>query len=156
MCSYSYLCILPLTNVFFLLLDGLVAGEKLWADMEKAGLVLEVKPHMQRVPRSQRGGEVIEPLVSTQWFVRTQGMAQKGIDAVRNGDMKIIPERFEKTWFYWLENIRDWCVSRQLWWGHRIPVWHVEGCSSYYVFFLLLMWWGRRIPVWHVEGSSSY
>ena len=124
--------------------------------MEKAGLVLEVKPHMQRVPRSQRGGEVIEPLVSTQWFVRTQGMAQKGIDAVRNGEMKIIPERFEKTWFYWLENIRDWCVSRQLWWGHRIPVWHVEGCSSYYVFFLLLMWWGRRIPVWHVEGSSSY
>jgi len=131
--------------------------------MEKAGLVLEVKPHMQRVPRSQRGGEVIEPLVSTQWFVRTQGMAQKGIDAVRNGEMKIIPERFEKTWFYWLENIRDWCVSRQLWWGHRIPVWHVEGSSSYYcvlpltiVFFLLLLCSSSYycvLPLTNVVGS---
>ena len=108
-------------------LDRFEAREKLWADMEKEGLVIEVKPHMQRVPRSQRGGEVIEPLVSTQWFVKTKGMAQKGIDAVRNGEMQIIPQRFEKTWFNWLENIHDWCVSRQLWWGHRIPVWHVEG-----------------------------
>jgi len=90
-----------------------------------------VKPHMQRVPRSQRGGEVIEPLVSTQWFVKTKGMAEKGIEAVRNGEMQIIPQRFEKTWFNWLENIHDWCVSRQLWWGHRIPVWHVEGTGVF-------------------------
>ena len=99
--------------------------------MEKEGLVIEVKPHMQRVPRSQRGGEVIEPLVSTQWFVKTKGMADKGIEAVRTGEMQIIPQRFEKTWFNWLENIHDWCVSRQLWWGHRIPVWHVEGSGVF-------------------------
>ena len=93
---------------------------------------------MQRVPRSQRGGEVIEPLVSTQWFVKTAGMAQKGVDAVRNGEIKIIPQRFEKTWYNWLENIHDWCVSRQLWWGHRIPVWHVEGTGTRFTCLILV------------------
>lgn len=112
-------------------LDRFEAREKLWADMEKDGLVIEVKPHMQRVPRSQRGGEVIEPLVSTQWFIKTKGMAEKALDAVKTGEMKIIPQRFEKTWFNWLDNIHDWCVSRQLWWGHRIPVWHIEGTGVF-------------------------
>ena len=64
-------------------------------------------------------------------WVTVQGMAEKGIEAVRNGEMQIIPQRFEKTWFNWLENIHDWCVSRQLWWGHRIPVWHVEGTGVF-------------------------
>ena len=112
-------------------LDRFEAREKLWADMEKEGLVIEVKAHMQRVPRSQRGGEVIEPLVSTQWFVKTKGMADKALKAVQDGEMTIIPQRFEKTWYNWLDNIHDWCVSRQLWWGHRIPVWHVEGSGVY-------------------------
>ena len=67
---------------------------------------------MQRVPRSQRGGEIIEPLVSSQWFVRTQGMADKALKAVQDGDMKIIPQRFDKIWYNWLTDIRDWCVSR--------------------------------------------
>jgi len=107
------------------------AREKLWAAMEAAGLAIEAKPHTQRVPRSQRGGEVIEPLVSTQWFVKTRGMADKATAAVRSGEMKIIPQRFEKTWFQWLDNIHDWCVSRQLWWGHRIPVWHVDGTGEF-------------------------
>ena len=80
---------------------------------------------MQRVPRSQRGGEVIEPLVSAQWFVKMDGMASRAVDAVRNKDITIIPDRFEKVWYEWLENIHDWCVSRQLWWGHRIPVYYV-------------------------------
>lgn len=80
---------------------------------------------MQRVPRSQRGGEIIEPLVSAQWFVKMENMAARAVEAVRNRDITIIPDRFEKVWYEWLENIHDWCVSRQLWWGHRIPVYYV-------------------------------
>ena len=80
---------------------------------------------MQRVPRSQRGGEIIEPLVSSQWFVKTEGMGAKALQAVQDGDIKIVPQRFDKIWNNWLTDIHDWCVSRQLWWGHRIPVWYV-------------------------------
>eukprot|EP00965_Chrysotila_dentata_P012690 418834-Pleurochrysis_carterae.AAC.1 len=98
--------------------------------MDAAGLVLKTEKHTQRVPRSDRSGEVIEPLISTQWFIKMDGMAQKGLDAVRTGQTKILPERFEKVYFNWLENIQDWCVSRQLWWGHRIPVWYVEGVDA--------------------------
>ena len=114
-------------------LDRYECREQLWKDMEEVGLTLKVDPHMQRVPRSERSGEVIEPMVSAQWFVKMDGMAAKGCEAVRNGDIKIIPERFEKVYFNWLENIQDWCVSRQLWWGHRIPVWYAEGTSEYFV-----------------------
>lgn len=84
------------------------------------------EPHTQRVPRSQRGGEVIEPMVSSQWFVRTTNMAERAVQAVRTGDIAILPDRYEKVWYNWLENIHDWCVSRQLWWGHRIPVYYVN------------------------------
>ena len=116
-------------------LDRFECREKLWSDMEEEGLVIKVDPHTQRVPRSQRGGEVIEPLVSSQWFVKTEGMGAKALDAVKNGDIQIVPRRFDKTWFNWLEDIHDWCISRQLWWGHRIPVWYVgeSGESEYIV-----------------------
>ena len=106
-------------------LDRFECREKLWADMENEELTIKVQPHTQRVPRSQRGGEVIEPLVSRQWFVKTEGMGAKALEAVRGGDIQVVPQRFDKLWFNWLEDIRDWCVSRQLWWGHRIPVWYV-------------------------------
>jgi valyl-tRNA synthetase len=116
-------------------LDRFDARVKLWKDMQEAGLTIKVEPHTQRVPRSQRGGEIIEPLVSSQWFVKADGMGAKALKAVEDGDIKIVPERFNKIWYNWLEDIRDWCVSRQLWWGHRIPVWYIgeTGESDYIV-----------------------
>ncbi|MDX1991482.1 MAG: valine--tRNA ligase [bacterium] len=105
-------------------LDRFDARKKLWADMEAAGLTIKVEDHLQVVPRSQRGGEVVEPLLSTQWFLKIQPLAEKALAAVRDGQIKIVPERFEKVYYHWLENIQDWCISRQLWWGHRIPAWY--------------------------------
>jgi valyl-tRNA synthetase len=111
-------------------LDRFDCRKKLWADMKAAGLVIKEEPYTLNVPRSQRGGEIIEPMISTQWFVRIQEQAEKGLKAVKNGDIKIVPEHFEKVYFNWLENIQDWCISRQLWWGHRIPVWYCADCGK--------------------------
>ena len=108
-------------------LDRYAARTAIWADMEEEGFTIKVEAHQQRVPRSQRGGEIIEPMISTQWFVKMKGMADESLAAVADGRIKIVPTRFEKVWNYWLENIQDWCISRQLWWGHRIPVWYVSG-----------------------------
>lgn len=107
-------------------LDRFAARDKLWTDMEAAGLVIKKEAYTTRVPRSQRGGEVVEPLVSEQWFVKMTPLAEPALAAVADGRIKIVPERFEKIYNGWLENIKDWCVSRQLWWGHRIPVWYVH------------------------------
>ncbi|RME72993.1 MAG: valine--tRNA ligase, partial [Chloroflexi bacterium] len=111
-------------------MDRFECRKKLWTDMEAAGLTIKVEPHTLQVPRSQRGGEVVEPMVSTQWFVKMKPLAEEGIKAVADGRIKIIPERFTKIYFNWLENIRDWCISRQLWWGHRIPVWYCADCGK--------------------------
>jgi len=109
--------------------DRFDCREKLWADMEAAGMTIKKQNYTINVPRSQRGGEIIEPLVSKQWYVDAEPMAKMGLDAVHSGRIKIIPERFEKVWDNWLENIRPWCISRQLWWGHRIPVWYCADCD---------------------------
>ncbi|XP_074294587.1 valine--tRNA ligase, chloroplastic/mitochondrial 2 isoform X2 [Silene latifolia] len=108
-------------------LDRFEARKKLWAELQEMGLAVKKEPHTMRVPRSQRGGEIIEPLVSKQWFITMEPLAEKALHAVKTGDLTIIPERFEKIYNHWLSNIKDWCISRQLWWGHRIPVWYVVG-----------------------------
>ena len=102
----------------------------IWADMKEAGQVIKEEPYQMSIPRSQRSGEVIEPMISTQWFVKMQKLAEPALAAVRSGEIQIIPERFSKVWYNWLENIQDWCVSRQLWWGHRIPVWYCDECGE--------------------------
>ena len=103
--------------------------QKIWADMAKQGLVIKEEPYTINVPRSQRGGEIIEPMISEQWFVAVEPLAKKAIDAVKDGRITIIPEYFTKVYFNWMENIQDWCISRQLWWGHRIPVWYCDDCG---------------------------
>ena len=111
-------------------LDRLEARERVWADLESGGLAIGTESYETRVPRSQRGGEVIEPMVSKQWFVRMEPLAEKGLRAVADGSIEIIPERFRKIYDGWLSNINDWCISRQLWWGHRIPVWYVHDSAE--------------------------
>jgi len=111
-------------------LDRFECRERIWRDMADRGLTLRKEPYTMQVPRSQRGGEIIEPMISTQWFVRMQSLAEPALRAVQDGQIKIIPERFEKVYYNWLENIRDWCISRQLWWGHRIPAWHCQKCGE--------------------------
>lgn len=111
-------------------MDRFDCRKKIWEDMRAAGLVIKEQDYMMKVPRSQRGGEIVEPMVSTQWFVRIQPLADKALRAVRDGHIRIVPERFTKVYYNWLENIEDWCISRQLWWGHRIPVWYCADCSK--------------------------
>uniref|UniRef100_A0A2P2M178 valine--tRNA ligase n=1 Tax=Rhizophora mucronata TaxID=61149 RepID=A0A2P2M178_RHIMU len=116
-------------------LDRFEVRKKLWSDLEETGLAVKKEPYTLRVPRSQRGGEIIEPLVSKQWFVNMEPLAEKALRAVEEGKLTIIPERLEKIYNHWLSNIKDWCISRQLWWGHRIPVWYVVGkkCEDDYI-----------------------
>jgi valyl-tRNA synthetase len=110
--------------------DRFEARKNLWEDMRAGGLVIREEPYLLTVPRSQRGGEIVEPMLSTQWFVRIKPLAEAALKAVQDERIRIIPERFSKVYFNWLENIQDWCISRQLWWGHRIPVWYCRDCGK--------------------------
>ncbi len=105
-------------------LDRYVARRKLWEDMRRAGLTVREEERVHQVGHCQRCHTVVEPLLSEQWWVRTKPLAEPALEAVRNGEIEIIPQRFEKIYYHWMENIRDRCISRQLWWGHRIPIWY--------------------------------
>lgn len=110
--------------------DRFEARKNIWRDMQAQGLTIKEEPYLMNIPRSQRGSEIIEPLISTQWFVKIQPLAEAALKAVQDGRIRIIPERFTKIYINWLENIEDWCISRQLWWGHRIPVWYCADCGQ--------------------------
>ena len=99
-------------------------------DLEEQGYLIKIEPLRHNVGTCYRCGTAIEPRVSMQWFVKMKPLAEPAIEAVRNGETKFVPERFDKTYYHWMENIRDWCISRQLWWGHRIPAWYCADCGE--------------------------
>lgn len=99
-------------------------------DLEDGGFLKAVEPYKHNVGSCYRCGSVIEPRVSKQWFVKMEPLAKPAVEAVRSGRTRFIPERFDKIYFNWMENIKDWCISRQLWWGHRIPAWYCTGCGE--------------------------
>lgn len=110
-------------------LDRFVARDKIVQDLKNADLLEAVDDHIMNRPYGDRSGVVIEPYLTDQWFVKTNILAKKAIEVVKNKTVQFVPENWENTYFQWLENIQDWCVSRQLWWGHRIPVWYKEDGS---------------------------
>ncbi len=105
-------------------LDRFDARKKLVADMDAAGLLIKVENHKLKVPRGDRTGVVIEPYLTNQWYVAVKSLAEPAIKAVENGDIEFVPKSWENTYFAWMRDIQDWCISRQLWWGHRIPAWY--------------------------------
>ena len=111
-------------------LERFACREKVLADLKEKELLEKIEPYSHSVGHCGRCQTMIEPKVSLQWFVRTQPLAKAAIDVVTEGGVAIIPERFVKVYFDWMENIRDWCISRQLWWGHRIPVWYCQDCAK--------------------------
>jgi valyl-tRNA synthetase len=111
-------------------LDRYVARKRIVADLEEQGLLAGVKDHTNNIGHCDRCKTVVEPRLSTQWFVKIQPLADKAIEAVKTGAIKFTPEMYKKTYLNWMENIYDWCISRQLWWGHRIPAWHCATCGK--------------------------
>ena len=111
-------------------MDRYEARKEMLKDLEEQGLLIQIKPHMHNVGTHDRCKTVIEPMVKAQWFVRMEEMAKPAIEALKKGDLHFVPERFGKTYLNWLENIRDWCISRQLWWGHRIPAYYCQECGE--------------------------
>lgn len=111
-------------------MDRYACRRQIIADLEAQGLLLKIEEHEHAVGQCYRCDTVVEPVVSKQWFVKMKPLAEKAVAAVQSGDIRFVPERFGKTYLHWMENIRDWCISRQLWWGHRIPVWYCQACGA--------------------------
>ncbi len=107
-------------------MDRFVARKQIVKDLDEQGLLEKIDPHKLMVPRGDRSNAVIEPYLTDQWFVKVAPLAQPAIDAVKKGEIRFIPENWDKTYYNWMENIEDWCISRQIWWGHRIPAWYDE------------------------------
>lgn len=111
-------------------LDRYEARKAIVKDLEEAGLLVKIKDHAHNVGTHDRCGTTVEPIISKQWYVKMGDLAKPAIDVVKEGKTKFVPERFDKTYFNWMENIQDWCISRQLWWGHRIPVYYCKDCGE--------------------------
>ena len=111
-------------------MDRYEARKAMVKDLEELGLLVKVVPHSHSVGTHDRCGTTVEPMIKPQWFVKMDEMAKAAIDTLKDGDLQFVPERFDKTYLHWLENIRDWCISRQLWWGHRIPAYYCDDCGE--------------------------
>ncbi|SMC20767.1 valyl-tRNA synthetase [Clostridium acidisoli DSM 12555] len=111
-------------------LDRYVARKEIVNDLDEKGFLVKIKEHTHNVSTHDRCGSTIEPMISKQWYVKMESLAKPAVEAVKSGKTKFVPERFDKTYFNWMENIQDWCISRQLWWGHRIPVWYCKDCGE--------------------------
>ena len=112
-------------------LDRFDARKQIVADLDSSGVLVKVEPHKLKVPRGDRTGAVIEPYLTDQWYVAVESLAKPAIEAVESGEIRFVPENWNKTYFQWMNNIQDWCISRQLWWGHRIPAWYDENGKVY-------------------------
>ena len=111
-------------------MDRFECREALVKKLDKAGALVKIEPYAHNVGTCYRCHTTVEPIISKQWFVKMKPLAEPAIEAVRTGKVKFVPERFDKTYYNWMENIRDWCISRQLWWGHRIPAYYCDGCGE--------------------------
>ena len=112
-------------------MDRFDARKKIVADLDALGLLEKVDDYMQKLPRGDRSGAVVEPYLTDQWYVKIQPLADPAIEAVESGKIRFVPENWSKTYFEWMHNIQDWCISRQLWWGHRIPAWYDDAGNIY-------------------------
>jgi len=112
-------------------MDRFAARKQIVADLDNLGLLEKEEPHKLKVPRGDRSGVVIEPYLTNQWYVKTTPLAKRAIEAVENGQIQFVPKQWENTYFSWMRDIQDWCISRQLWWGHRIPAWYDSDGNIY-------------------------
>ncbi len=111
-------------------MDRFDCRERIVEDFKREGVLIKTEDYQHKVGHCYRCKTIVEPNLSLQWFVRTKPLAQTAIEAVRTGRTRIVPELWEKTYYEWMENIKDWCISRQIWWGHRIPAWYCETCGE--------------------------
>ncbi len=131
-------------------------------DLKELGLLVKVVPHSHNVGTHDRCGTTVEPMIKPQWFVRMKEMGEAAIQTLQEGNLKFVPDRFDKIYMHWLENIRDWCISRQLWWGHRIPAYYCDECGETVVAREMpdwcisrQLWWGHRIPAYYCDECGE-